>query len=77
VSIWLNLLEACGIYVTTGMSLSYRYACFIDGALRHWGWGGGAFGGRLEPYTALYRNNERGGKGSEEKNKLAFSGGGN
>ena len=38
---------------------------------------GGAFGGRLEPYTALYRNNERGGKGSEEKNKLAFSGGGN
>ena len=23
--------------------------------------------GRLEPYTALYRNNERGGKGSEEK----------
>jgi len=24
-------------------------------------------GGRPEPYTALYRNNERGGIGSEEK----------
>lgn len=61
--------------MTTGVSLSYRYACFIDGALRQWV-GVGVGRCRLEPYTALYGNNERGGKGSE-KNKLAFSGGGN
>ena len=32
-------------YVTTGVSLSYRYSCFIDGALRHWEWGGVGWGG--------------------------------
>ena len=58
--------------MTTGVSLSYRYVCFIDGALRHWEWGVGAVGGAvggadLSPTPPCTETMKRGGKGSEEK----------
>jgi len=69
--------ELCVDLVKSFVSLWYlcdhRRISVLSIRLFYWwcsvalGVGWGAVGGRLEPYTALYRNNERGGKGSEEK----------
>lgn len=56
--------------MTTGSPLPYRYACFIDGDVGQCcvaRGGEGRGGDKLAPFSALYRNNERGGKGGEEK----------